>query len=282
MAIANKLKTIYDSCKDVRDVITGKDSSLGKGTITTLGEDITKICNPNNYIHKVIRDPIIETQIDPNTGEETEVVTGYTYKREDEYVGPNYTSIPYNKSNKNNTNLIDVILPDTVTRLSIECFCGCSSLRSINLEGIETLVYNGPNGDYCRAFEDCINLKINLNLPNLTDTIGADAFYSSGIIKINDLGKIQRIAMKAFADCPNLKYVVLPETLTRIENSAFAGCPIQIIICKAVTPPIWVNMASMYMLRELTNIYVPAESVSAYQSASNWSSYASKISAIPA
>lgn len=57
MAIANKLETIYDSCKDIRDVITEKNSSLGKGNITTLGSDVTKICNPNSYIHKVNINP---------------------------------------------------------------------------------------------------------------------------------------------------------------------------------------------------------------------------------
>lgn len=221
MAIASKLKTIYDSCKDIRDVITEKNSSLGKGNITTLGSDVTKICNPNNYIHKVVREAITETQTDPDTGEETEVVTGYNYKREDEYVGPNYTTIPQSKFN-GNTTLSEVIIPDTVTTINGNAFNGCTNLSYINLENVKTLA--------SQSFMHCKSLKT-LNMPNLTTIKTQCVFLGSGLVSVIDLGKIVTLTgnsndsnYSTFSNCKSLETVVLPNTCTTIGKNVFRGC----------------------------------------------------------
>ena len=78
-----------------------------------------------------------------------------------------------------------------------------------------------------------------------------------------------------------LSTVIIPINVTHIGQNTFNGCTaLNSVTCNNTIPP------EMIGLNVLTNtndcpIYVPAESVSAYQSASGWSDYASRIQAIP-
>ena len=78
-----------------------------------------------------------------------------------------------------------------------------------------------------------------------------------------------------------LTSINIPEGVTSIGNNAFAYCTsLTNVTCLATTPPslgtdVFKNSSA------LTEIQVPAESVDAYQAASEWSNYADKIVAIP-
>lgn len=364
MAIANKLEIIYDSCKDIRDVITEKNSSLGKGSITTLGSDVTKICNPNNYIHKVNINPqeiqrldnenitienygnagntktrgaiyiplagaynwtatftindgsilqygcgitaavpttgvdvisitytgwkttgsgttsystaancnylyLMATYIDGATGIPTfeEFVSNATFSltaygkngsvREDDYVGPNYTSIAYGKY-QNDLNLSNVIIPDTVTTIGRYGFQNCSNLHYINLENIKTL--NGA------AFTGC-DLYCDINMPNLQVNSNYDGYnfrYNKNIKRVLNLGKITKFAgdpvtsSGEFLGCSSLESVVLPETLTNLGNCTFCNCT----KLKTINFPGSITTIGCWVFRnchELTieNLYLP-------------------------
>jgi hypothetical protein len=66
--------------------------------------------------------------------------------------------------------------------------------------------------------------------------------------------------------------------VTNIGNYAFYGCSsLKTITCEAVTSP---TLGSGNNLSSVTAVYVPAESVDAYKTATNWSYYSSKIQAI--
>lgn len=105
-----------------------------------------------------------------------------------------------------------------------------------------------------------------------------------------------------FYQCPNLVSVVIPETITSIGNAAFSGNnnnlkqitigsgitsignqattnsnAIQSITIKATTPP---TISELTWQNTTCPIYVPAESVDAYKTATNWSSYADRIQPI--
>lgn len=121
------------------------------------------------------------------------------------------------------------------------------SLQSVNMNNCRFVETN--------MFRACPNLY-DVNFSHIT-SIGANAFYN----------------------CLSLKYLDLPATLTSIGRSAFCYCGYNTtVICRAVTPPSITN--DTFYGTNIAAIYVPAESVNAYKTATNWSTYADKITAI--
>lgn len=73
--------------------------------------------------------------------------------------------------------------------------------------------------------------------------------------------------------------VILPTTVTSIGWGAFLECKsLQFIKILAISPPTMV--AEAFDHTNECPIYVPAGSVDAYKSATNWTRYASRIQAI--
>lgn len=172
------------------------------------------------------------------------------------------------------TNLKKITLPKNTTSLSAT-FYGCSSLEYINgLERLETLG--------ATTFWNCKNLKIEASFPNLTGTIGTQAFASSGFTKINDLGTVTSITSTGtgtavFYNMPNLTFIKLPSTLTTIGVYAFGNCAnLEYVALLATTPPS-LGSNAFYGCNALKSIFVPDSAVDTYKSASGWSTYASKI-----
>ena len=92
---------------------------------------------------------------------------------------------------------------------------------------------------------------------------------------------VRVLGIDAFVNCNNLTSIELPASLTKIGLAAFYSCSkLASITCRAAVPP---EMSTSVLLdvTSLTEIQVPAESVDAYQAASEWSNYADKIVAIP-
>lgn len=88
---------------------------------------------------------------------------------------------------------------------------------------------------------------------------------------------IERIGIGVFDSCSKLEVVNLPSTITSFGNQAFYGCyRMKALTILAVTPP---TLGEAVTLPPAGTIYVPAGSVDAYKAA--WSSYASRIQAIP-
>lgn len=76
----------------------------------------------------------------------------------------------------------------------------------------------------------------------------------------------------AFMGCTSLYYVAIPSTVTNIAANAFMGCVnLKNIEMQSATPP--TIAAGAFPTNAGLKITVPAGSLSAYQSAPNWSSY---------
>ena len=127
---------------------------------------------------------------------------------------------------RNQINLTEVRLPDTLTTIGSNCFEGCKSLKIINLSSIINI-----NDE---AFNGCTSLGIIIDTPNL-ESIGLNAFsnYDTklGSLKgIENLGKITTIKDSnderagCFRNQKSLIYAKLPNTLISIGNDAFDGC----------------------------------------------------------
>jgi hypothetical protein len=98
---------------------------------------------------------------------------------------------------------------------------------------------------------------------------------------------VPAIVGECFADCTNLTSVII-EGNTSIDNYSFArnNGHLTSITMYSTTPPSCKPKAFTYynggyVPMTSIKIYVPSQSVDAYKAASGWSTYASKIQAIP-
>ena len=167
-------------------------------------------------------------------------------------------------------NLKSVILPKNLTAIGDAAFVQCTSLKTVSgnthLITIGNNAFNGcmslesiELGDSVEtigtnAFFNCGNLT-NINLPNTVTSIGANALSQSGItsIKIPDnvvaipasmcyncfqletieFGKNNAVInTNAFGACPQLKDIVIPNSVTTLRGSAFSGSG-----CNSITIP---------------------------------------------
>ena len=84
-----------------------------------------------------------------------------------------------------------------------------------------------------------------------------------------------------FMQCTSIVSVSIPNSVTNIGSNAFNACSgLQSITSLATTPP-YLGYDAFYDITNNCPIYVPSESVEAYKTANNWSTYASRIQAIP-
>ena len=146
-----------------------------------------------------------------------------------------------------------ITIPKEVEQMDNQCFGFCTNLTTVLFEP------NSQITSMVNTFKHCPNLTGTVDIPEGLTT-------SSG----------------SFYECYKLKHVIYPSTTTSIGNAEFmyANSLISITV-KATTPPTIMNETFSHAPDNLI-IYVPAESVSAYQSAQYWSLRSSKIQAIPA
>ena len=121
-------------------------------------------------------------------------------------------------------NLIDVVIPNSVTNIYNNAFYGCESLREITIPNSITEVNSS-------VFGNCSSL-VNVTIP-------------SSVTNINGM---------AFSNCNNLTNItLLPITPPTLGGNAFMNIPTNAVFT------------------------VPRGSLSAYQTATNWSQYADKM-----
>jgi len=154
------------------------------------------------------------------------------------------TSLPFNFCNQC-CSLRSISIPPNITQIGIQCFSGCYILQTITI----------PNGvTSLQCFGTCVHLQ-SITIPN-----GVTSFGSS-----------------CFDGCTSLQSITIPNGVTSFGSSSFSRCYfLQTMYMKPTTPPTLSSSSSIPSDTSLV-IYVPRGSLSAYQSASNWSSFSSKM-----
>ena len=138
----------------------------------------------------------------------------------------------------------------------------------IEFDGPITLI--GDN-----AFAGC-NLT-GVTIPNSVTKIGYAAFEYNGLKSITIPDSVTSIGNYAFWCCDLLTSVTIGNGITSIGSGTFYDCSsLMSVYCKPTTPP--TGAYEMFDNNaEDRKIYVPRNSVGAYESAPYWSDYASDI-----
>ena len=172
------------------------------------------------------------------------------------------------------SSLISVSFPKA-TSMGWEVFGDCSSLTEVSIPNVTDINSN--------AFQSCSSLT-NVSFPKAT-SISSYAFKScSSLTEITEVSfpEVTSIGDYAFQYCSGLTSVSFP-VATSIDDYAFNSCSGLTTIYVGTESDTVCTLSHTNAFNNctnLTNIYVPYSLVDIYKSATNWSSFASKIKAI--
>lgn len=145
-------------------------------------------------------------------------------------------------------------------------FSSCRNLTSIIIpDGVTSI------GEW--TFEGCINL-VSVSIPESMTNIGDYAFNGCSFLSsINIPENIKSIGERTFFFCSSLTSIILPKSMTSIGGSAFAYCSgLTQMTVLAIVPPV-VNTSAFDKVSRDIPVYVPAESLTAYQNADVWKEF---------
>lgn len=164
------------------------------------------------------------------------------------------------------TNLKEVIIGRGVQQLTQQLY-GCTGIVSL------TIPYLGRTADETDS-NYTLGYLFGSTAPNTNDT-----YVPTSLSNVVITGG-SKVLNFAFWNCKSIQSITLPESITSMGSSLFYGCSkLQSITIKAKTPPA-IQSGSLSDLPSGCKIYIPAESVDAYKSATNWSASANRIVAI--
>lgn len=151
------------------------------------------------------------------------------------------------------TSLTSIVIPNSVTSIAGGAFTGCDSLTSVSIDS---------NAIVSSAYTSSTNMKNIFGLQITEYVIG---------------NSVASIGQSTFQSSNALTSVTIGSGVTSIGDNAFNGCSgLTSVTVSAETPPT-LGTSAFDDNASGRKIYVPAESVEAYKSAENWSTYADSI-----
>ena len=135
-----------------------------------------------------------------------------------------------------NTGIVELVLPDTITSMGQYAFDTCVSLVKVtssaalssyifaNCKELEEVIILGGTTkipDY--AFSNCKKLT-SVSLSDSITAINGDAFYNSGVVEFTIPDSVTTVASYAFYQCESLESVVIGSGVESIGDNAFRGC----------------------------------------------------------
>ena len=169
---------------------------------------------------------------------------------------------------RGNTSITTVYMPDTITSISHYAFESCSGLIAINISTAASYI-----GLY--TFQNCSSLK-RITIPAATTSLGDWVFgRCSNLVDVifDSSSKLKTIPSAMCAYCTSIQKIEIPASINYIDANAFVQCSqLKYMIMNPTTPPMLVDTNAISTAT--TTISVPARSLSEYQTATNWNSYA--------
>lgn len=172
------------------------------------------------------------------------------------------------------------VVDGSITNITADMLAGCTKIteyafyRHTKLKSI--VIPEGVTSIETYAFYYCTGLT-SMVIPEGVTSMGTSVFwYCTGLTSVVIPESLTSIPMSTFRNCSKLTSVVIPKGVTSIGNYAFDGCSsLATVEMKRVTPP--TISTKTFNTSALKQIIVPAGTLSAYQSATNWSAYADKM-----
>ena len=170
-----------------------------------------------------------------------------------------------------------VIIPNSVTTI------GTSAFYNWLANDKQLIIPNSVTSIGNDAFNNWQSNNQPLVIPNSVTSIGVDAFsyWTSNNHPLVIPDSVTSIENNAFRNwTSNNQPLVIPDSVISIENWAFYNWTlVPYVEIQATTPP---TLASSFAFGNQNDapIYVPDESVTAYKTATNWNSLASRIKGI--
>lgn len=168
------------------------------------------------------------------------------------------------------TRLTNVSIPNSVTSIGTQAFYGCTSLTSITIPDGVTEIGSSAfrNCDSLQAFYGKYASEDSKLLIKDGIVIG---FAPSNTTACNVPEGISSFTISIITK--SLESLTLPSSIVSFDCT-ISSISINNLYCKATTPP---TLDTRLSGVSFTKIYVPMDSVDAYKSATNWSSYADVI-----
>ena len=165
------------------------------------------------------------------------------------------------------TGLASVEIPNSVKSIGDNAFSGCSGLTSVEIPNSVTSIGNS-------AFSGCTGLK-SLTIGNSVTSIGGFAFIGcSSVTSLTIPNSVKSIGDHAFYACTGLTSLTIGNNVDTIKVAAFADCiGLSMMMVKASTPPTLTDSKVFTGVTTSIPVYVPNDSLSAYQSADVWSNF---------
>ena len=143
----------------------------------------------------------------------------------------------------NDTEILDLVIPNSVTSIGGFAFEGCSGLKSVTIpNSVTSIGYS--------AFDNCTGLT-SITIPNSVTSIGGSAFES----------------------CSSLKNVTIPNSVTSIGREAFSSCQSLKTITNYATIPQDIYDDVFNYVNKSIPLYVPLNSIDLYKVADGWQDF---------
>ena len=200
----------FNSCNNLSTVVLNCNSVVSRN-LQNIGETV-KLFSMGGLFGNQVKEYIL--------GEDIDAIGSYCFANCSDLlcvVIPNTVIIINNNAFEGCKNLSNIILSDNLTNIGWAAFNGCENLRSITVPPSMTSIDNG-------AFTGLSGLE-SITLPNSIKTIGYEAF--SGCINLSSIAiptSVTSIGREAFSGCTSLESITMPDNLTIIEYGTFCRC----------------------------------------------------------
>ena len=170
--------------------------------------------------------------------------------------------------------LSEVSLPENIKTLDSCSFQNCISLRSLSLPSDFYEISNA-------SFNNCYSLRI-ISMPKRISTFDTNLFLGCTALRSVSIPNNSRnwLPTNVYYRCAGLQSVYIPSSINSIQNNAFYGCSNLRFVdlsSKTSVPTLENNSAFLSVSSNVVFYVRNAQMLEAFQSATNWSTFASKM-----